>query len=56
MLGKVGVFNIIFGKNEHGDLLFYKLVEFSITIPAIYVNVKKICRKKENAENIFKKV
>jgi len=26
----VGVFNIIFRKNEHGDLMFYSLVELSI--------------------------
>ena len=27
--------------NEHGDLLYYYLVEFSIKFPAIYVNIKK---------------
>ena len=30
------MFNIIFRKQEHGDLLFYQLIEFSITFPAIY--------------------
>jgi len=41
----MGVFNIIFRKNKHGDLLFYELVEFSIKFRAIYVIIKKIYKK-----------
>ena len=37
-MAKVGVFNVIFRKNEHGDLLFYKLFYFNKRFPAIYVN------------------
>jgi len=43
---KVKTANVGFDKNELGDLLFfYKLVEYSIKIPVIYENIKKIYRK-----------
>ena len=43
---KVKTANVGFDKNELGDLMFfYKLVEYSIKIPVIYENIKKIYRK-----------
>ena len=37
-------------RNELGELLFYKLVEFSITFRAMFVNIKKKHLKKINIE------
>ena len=53
LLVEVGVFNIIFRKNEHGDLLFYQLVELTIKFPAIYVNIKKSIENKKNYRKRF---
>ena len=48
----VGVFKLIFRKDEHGNLLFYELVELNITFPAIYVNINEIYGKlKQNYRN-----
>ena len=46
MLAKVGVFNII----------FYKLVEFSIKFHAIYVNIKKKLPKLSLSRSLFLKL
>jgi len=46
MLAKVGVFNII----------FYKLVEFSIKFHAIYVNIKKNLPKLSLSRSLFLKL
>jgi len=42
----VGVFSIIFRKkNEHGDLLFFSLLNSALNFLAIYVNVKNVLVK-----------
>jgi len=41
--------------NEHGDLLFYKLDEFSIEFPSMYVNTNNSTKNKTKyIENVLK--
>ena len=57
MLANVGVFKIIFRKKKTTTGTYCNwLVEFSIKLPAIYVNIKKYIENKikNTIENVFK--